>query len=369
MSRLEPFVLLADVSTYRACEWDFTEQAEARGYWVPLFVRNFEITMRMAREVELSRGRGESDVIRRVEACRAALREQMERYMADPAAFGPVSILTLDRWRDRILRAHGLVDPYELMKRRENERVLPLLGPLCAQLAASPPGELALALIEGVFAGNIFDMGAEATAKQFAEAPPDFFAVRRRLARRPWLVDDFDLLAPRLTAHLAQGGVIRKLVFFVDNAGPDFVLGAIPLVWALARRGAEVVVVANERPTLNDMTIADVNAWWPRLVDVLPELAELPVVRVSSGTGEPLIDLGEVSVELNRAAVGADLVLLEGMGRGVESNLEARLTCDRLNLAMIKDPFIAARHGGKLYDCVCRYEPAGRNEPAGDLGH
>ena len=51
----------------------------------------------------------------------------------------------------------------------------------------------------------------------------------------------------------------------------------------------------------------------------------------------------------------ADLVILEGMGRGVESNLEAEFSCDAVNLAMIKDTAVAARHGGKVFDVVCRY--------------
>ena len=102
-------------------------------------------------------------------------------------------------------------------------------------------------------------------------------------------------------------------------------------------------------------TIHDVAAWWPRIVETDRSLAELPIRRVSSGTGEPLIDLGGVSPELNAAAEGADLVILEGMGRGVESNLDARFRCDAVNLAMIKDVMIAKRHGGKVYDIVCQY--------------
>jgi hypothetical protein len=48
-------------------------------------------------------------------------------------------------------------------------------------------------------------------------------------------------------------------------------------------------------------------------------------------------------------------VILEGMGRGVESNLDAVFSCESLNIAMIKDEAVARRHGGKLYDVVCRF--------------
>jgi damage-control phosphatase, subfamily II, stand-alone protein len=123
----------------------------------------------------------------------------------------------------------------------------------------------------------------------------------------------------------------------------------------MAQRGATVVLTANERPTLNDMTLAEVNEWWPKIVQTEPSLIGLPIERVSSGTAEPLIDLARISGELNAAAADADLVILEGMGRGIASNLDAQFSCDVLKVAMIKDEAIAARHGGKVFDVVCRF--------------
>ena len=52
---------------------------------------------------------------------------------------------------------------------------------------------------------------------------------------------------------------------------------------------------------------------------------------------------------------GEYVFLSEGMGRGVESNFDARFTCDALNIAMIKDAMVARRCGGKMFDLVCRY--------------
>jgi type II pantothenate kinase len=84
-------------------------------------------------------------------------------------------------------------------------------------------------------------------------------------------------------------------------------------------------------------------------------LRSLPIELCSTGTGDPLIDLSQVSPRLNERSVNADLVILEGMGRGIESNLDARFSCDALNIAMIKDPVIAKRLGGKTFDLVCRF--------------
>jgi uncharacterized protein with ATP-grasp and redox domains len=152
----------------------------------------------------------------------------------------------------------------------------------------------------------------------------------------------------------------RKAVFFIDNAGSDFLLGALPLTRLLGRRGTHIVLAANERPSLNDMTIHDVRAWWPRILAIEPSLNDVHIDLVSTGTGEPLIDLARVSNELNTAARDADLVILEGMGRGVESNFDVALTVDTFNIAMLKDPAVAARIGGQVFDLVCRFVPVSR---------
>ena len=229
-----------------------------------------------------------------------------------------------------------------------------LLPTVCRQLDQLTGEEQLQAIIEGVFAGNIFDMGAEATAKAFLTGGPDFFETRNKIARRPWLIDHYDALSHRLF----NGQIYRKAVFFIDNAGSDFLLGAIPMMRWLARRGTKIILAANENPTLNDMTIHDVNRWWPRITQAEPSLADLPIARVSTGTSEPLIDLAKVSDELNCAAADADVVILEGMGRGVESNLNVQFKCDGINLAMLKDIAVANRCGGKMYDVVCRYRRA-----------
>jgi type II pantothenate kinase len=296
------------------------------------------------------------DVGRRAASCREEFISFFDAFAANPhdmARLGLkcVTILTMDQWRDAILRKHGFIDAFLDLKNRENEKALPFLPVVCRQIDELKGGEQFRAIIEGVFAGNIFDMGAEATAKAFLHAGPDFFATRKTLRPRPWLVDDFDLARERFL----DGPPHRKAVFFIDNAGSDFLLGALPMIRWMATRGTRVILAANERPTLNDMTIHDVNAWWPRLVEAEPSLARLPIDRISTGTGEPLIDLAAVSDELNAAARDADLVILEGMGRGVESNLDAKFVCDAMNLAMIKDALIAKRNNGQLFDVVCRF--------------
>lgn len=348
---MAPFTLLADSNTYVACDWDLSLDPAGRQYWVDLFKRHFETILSQAVKSAATDGTAEQAQAA-VAPCRRLLHDRLEAFELNPHEYGRVTILTLDAWRDDALRTYGFVDAFRDLKNRENTLALKLLPMVCRQLdVIEDPGEQFRAVIEGVFAGNIFDMGSEATAQAFLDASPDFFATRDRLPRRPWLIDNYDALADRMLRRPRHA----KAIFFIDNAGSDFLLGAVPMIRWLARRGTAVGIAANERPTLNDMTAHDVRAWWPRILNAEPSLAPLPITTVSTGTGEPLIDLSSVSDDLNQAAADADLVILEGMGRGVESNLRAEFRCDAVNLAMVKDEAVAKRNGGKLFDVVCRY--------------
>ena len=358
---MSPFIKLKSPDRYVACNWNLSEDVAGRTYWVQFFKRHLPTFLDFGMAAARTRGCADADCRARAAACATALAGRLDAFDADPARHGRVSIVELGAWRNELLWGHGFADCFVDLKDRANEAVLPLVSTVCRELDAldvDPAAQLR-AVIEGVFAGNLFDMGAEATAKQFANGDgPDFFATRAKLPNRPWLVDDYDALAANLLfSQLAtrNSQLHHHCVFFIDNAGSDFLLGAIPMIRYLARRGTRVTIAANERPTLNDMTVHDVKRWWPRILEAEPSLAALPIDLVSTGTGEPLIDLSKVSDELNVVAADADLVVLEGMGRGVESNLDAAFTCDALNLAILKDPAVTQRLAGKMYDVVCRF--------------
>lgn len=51
-----------------------------------------------------------------------------------------------------------------------------------------------------------------------------------------------------------------------------------------------------------------------------------------------------------------DLIVLEGMGRTLHTNLYAQLTCECLKLAVIKNRWLALRLGGDMYSVICKYE-------------
>ena len=46
---------------------------------------------------------------------------------------------------------------------------------------------------------------------------------------------------------------------------------------------------------------------------------------------------------VERAREECDLVVVEGMGRALHTNMEARLSCDTLKIAVIKNSWLAKR--------------------------
>lgn len=78
---------------------------------------------------------------------------------------------------------------------------------------------------------------------------------------------------------------------------------------------------------------------------------------VTNGQGSPCIDFRRVPDVLAEATVGVDLLVIEGMGRAIHTNLTTRFKCDVLKLAMIKSERLAKKlFGGLLYDCMCLFE-------------
>jgi len=53
-----------------------------------------------------------------------------------------------------------------------------------------------------------------------------------------------------------------------------------------------------------------------------------------------------------------DLVVIEGMGRTLHTNFHAKMKCECLKLAVVKNRWLALRLGGDMYAVICKYEQA-----------
>jgi len=361
------FCLLADPENYITTDPDLLNDSSARQYWFDLFEKHFEEVLRAA---DVAYGQRAS---KRIESARQQFIRFLELLrnnpadtqgvLPDPPAGGvakkPLGVMELCQLREKVLRENGLDDPFRHIKQRENAAAIQAYPDVISRSASLGPDERWEFLVRCIFAGNMFDLGSVATM-DYASDMMDFNKVLPQVKPRPWLVDDFDKLEELLPHQAVSPTPWAKVVVFVDNAGADFILGVIPFVRELAAHGTQIVLAANELPSLNDITADEAVDLLERIAQMDEELASYISAGlfevVSTGNDVPLINLGEVSDELNAAAADADLVILEGMGRSVESNLDATFTVDSIYLCLLKDPFIAKQLGGELFDCVCMYK-------------
>uniref|UniRef100_M1BEH2 Pantothenate kinase n=1 Tax=Solanum tuberosum TaxID=4113 RepID=M1BEH2_SOLTU len=282
----------------------------------------------------------------------------LEDIKKDPESHGgPPDCILLCRLREQVLREVGFRDIFKKVKDEENAKAISLFKDVvCLNDAIEDEAKRVENLVRGIFAGNIFDLGSAKLAELFSEDGMSFLASCQNLVPRPWVIDDLDIFITKWSKK-----TWKKAVIFVDNSGADVILGILPFARELLRHGAQVVLAANDLPSINDVT-------YPELVEIISKLKDehgklidvdtSNLLVANSGNDLPVIDLTTVSQELAYLASDADLVILEGMGRGIETNLYARFKCDSLKIGMVKHPEVAQFLGGRLYDCVFKYNEA-----------
>ncbi|KAF1896991.1 hypothetical protein Lal_00034692 [Lupinus albus] len=236
----------------------------------------------------------------------------LEDLKKDPESHGgPPDCILLCRLREQILRELGFADIFKKVKDEENAKAISLFENVVLLNDAIEDEVKRLEnLVRGIFAGNIFDLGS------------------------------------------------AQVIIFVDNSGADIILGILPFARELLRRGSQVVLAANDLPSINDVTYSELVEIISQLKDeegCLLGVSTSNLFIANSGNDLPVIDLTRVSQELAYLATDADLVILEGMGRGIETNLYAQFKCDSLKIGMVKHPEVAQFLGGRLYDCVFKY--------------
>ncbi len=345
---------LAEPENYLAFDWDMRNDPEGLDYWLGLF-ESFPGNMR-SRLIDDDLAGDDFEVrwdifLREYESGMSSRRLHPDDY--------PMSTIAFGEFRQGLLDKHGWPDPYLGVKQRENALAAKLYPEVIEKIDALEPAHRWDMLFRGLMAGNMFDLGAPKTIEMYNKGEVDFFSIFDRLPPRPWFIDDGDALAERFEREAYE-----RVLFFVDNAGTDIVLGVIPTVREMARRGMQVTLAANSTAALNDITHDELVPLLATLAEGDPVLSSLiedeRITTVASGSGSPLIDLARISEACNAAARDCDLLVLEGMGRGVESNWRQRFACDVWRVALVKDACVARWLGCDLFQPVCRFEAGSR---------
>ncbi|KAJ4966451.1 hypothetical protein NE237_018300 [Protea cynaroides] len=358
-SELIPFPLLTTPieSNYRACTIPYRFPSDnprkptpTELAWIDVFLNS----------VPSFRKRAESDTTvpdahTRAEKFAQRYTEILEDFKKDPESHGgPPDGILLCRLREQVLRELGFRDIFKKVKDEENAKAISLFGDVVLlNDAIEDDGKRVENLVRGVFAGNIFDLGSAQLAEIFARDGMSFLASCQNIVPRPWVIDDLDTFKLRWSKKSW-----KKAVIFVDNSGADIILGILPFARELLRCGTQVVLAANDLPSINDVT-------YPELIEIIAKLKDengqimgvdaSNLLIANSGNDLPVIDLSRVSQELAYLASDADLVVVEGMGRGIETNLYAQFKCDSLKIGMVKHLEVAQFLGGRLYDCVFKF--------------
>lgn len=273
----EPFPLLAEaVEAYNPSTIDINNDAVEMAYWIGILQEQIPQVVEKAATSEGST----SEAQRRAAAFGRALDLHLTRLRSKPGAYGQLGLADLFELREECLREFGFADVYRKDKERENSAALEVLPDLLAELDQMPPPQRLLALVQGVLAANIFDWGAKACVDLYLNATilEMYREARTKLSQRPWRVDDFDEFAEvwfsKTTLNVAGEGTVvspyQRVMMFVDNAGADVVLGMLPFARELLRMGAEVVLVANSLPAINDITAGELRSVVAKAAEACP---------------------------------------------------------------------------------------------------
>ena len=262
--------------------------------------------------------------------------------------------------REACLIRAGFKDIFESIKAQENAAALDLLPGICTELDGLENGRVLWeTVLSNICAANIFDLGSSHTASMYHDDSVCFQRSRRALRPRPWIIDNID----QFCHHVLNKPAYNKALLFVDNSGSDVLLGMIPFARELLKHNVckEVVIAANSKPSINDITYGELEKLLPNICsmdDTLCKFVSSERLRIiASGSGLPVIDLTAdyISEEVKQEASTTDLVVLEGMGRSIETNLFAPLTIDSLRIGMVKHKEVAQELGSELMDCVVKF--------------
>ncbi|XP_050525416.1 4'-phosphopantetheine phosphatase [Daktulosphaira vitifoliae] len=343
--------LLRDPSTYIPDTVDLNSDREAREYWLNCFEQSIENYVNYAVVSQPSSLTAKS----RAEKFKEKFIARVKLLRIKPFAYGNLTVRGLLDTINHCLKEFDFPDPYLTQKQTENEYALTCLKDRLKELDSLKIKERQIELIMGVLAGNTFDWGAKEIVALMKSGQFDFKQAKSKIPDRPWLIDCLDNWVVKICNN-----AYKRIAIFIDNSGFDIVLGILPLAREFLRQGSTVILCANSAPALNDVTHSELKVLLRYTSSICPIIAKglerNSLKSMETAQSGPCLDLSRIGRELANELNSVDLIVLEGMGRAVHTNLDAQFTCDSLKLAIIKNRWLAKRLGGDMFSVVCKYE-------------
>ncbi|XP_057666278.1 4'-phosphopantetheine phosphatase-like [Diorhabda carinulata] len=344
--------LLKYPENYNPDSLDLENNPEAREYWLDCLDQMAKKFVGKVKDLQPD----DPSATEKAEECYREFHTLIEKVTDDSEFLKPLSIRTLLNYNDDCIRRR-FKDPWERQKKMENSIALSKFKSRIDVLDSKTDlKDKWLDIIRGVLAGNFFDWAAKAV-KDILENRHDFGfeEAATTVQKRPWFVDKFDEFYNRLETRRYE-----KCVIFLDNSGIDFILGILPLVRELLSQGTEVILAANTYPTLNDITYSELNIYCDRAAkycEILKGgLDNGKLITAENGQKGPCLDLSVLSAELCELMKSVDLIIIEGMGRAIHTNINTKFTVDCLKLSVIKNEWLARYMGTKLFGIICDFD-------------
>ncbi|KAJ3229620.1 hypothetical protein HDU81_005217 [Chytriomyces hyalinus] len=348
------FPLLKHKADYTPDSIDLSD-AKLQYYWIDLLDANLKDLVQLVLKWQ---GHTEN-ASARAAGFESIFKDHLQRLRKEPNAYGTLSIRSLLNLREQCLREMGFNDIFDGVKKAENQVALAQYSSFITAADALPEREQIAHLTDNILAGNMYDWGAQSVQGLLRSGDFAFQAAKQKVLH-PERLDDLKKLTDRLLD--GSKGAYKKALIFVDNSGADIVLGIIPFARYLLSKGTSVVLAANTRPSINDVTSFELDG----LIAVIAE-TDLVIEKavkthklkvVGTGSASPCLDLRYMSEDLTAECEDVDFVVIEGMGRAIHTNYYAKFSVDSLKIGVFKNPQVAEDLGASIYDGMRVFEQA-----------
>lgn len=357
----ERFLHFEQDDNYLPGLWDLGRNPVMLKHWQGIFRSNFTYMMKLFR---MYRDRG---TVSRGKTAREEMNTFLDRLESRNLTrqFPTVHHITI--FRENLLQNHGLEDPYREEKLQATKKALSLYPRIIRKLDGIADFKNKMKeCCYRVFGGNTVDLGSVEISRQLSRKSLQYSDIMKRVRRKKWFLDHFDVWMEKLsnTAHTGS-----PILFFVDNAGHDFVCGCIPMARTLAETGFTVLLITNETPSLNDVTFEEALVIFNRLQTLdttLRSMKDRTRIRIiSNGNRVPGIDFRYVGGLVNMDSRKSAMMILEGQGRAIETNWKTRFGIDCVRISTVKERTVADAIDASPLDLILRFDRCSRGQTVG----
>ena len=316
---LKSLEILINKDSYKPGLWDLRKDDRAVEHWMEVFTENTEFICSL---IDKDLKKPKKAVLYWEEMLKIISRIENREFIT-------VHDVTINR--ENILNAINITDPFIRLKSIQNNEAFKFLPDFIKYIDRINKKDALALSISAVLEGNLFDLGSSTTTKMWINGNLKFNT------------PDLDVNIYSVCDKIFEKK--RTATILVDNTGFDYVVGCISLIYQLLKLDWKIIVAANEKPALNDITVNEALMMNNKINKIICSWNELiedeKLSFISSGVKTPGIDMRKISESLNSAVNSSTLLIIIGQGRAIETTLNAIVDKDVLRIAKVKDSMVS----------------------------